>query len=255
MKTLVVEASPRREGNSITLARSLIQGLRDASETEVVELFLNDMEIRHCIGCWSCLKLGKPGCVIDDDMMRVYPLLMEADLLVFATPIYWWTICGQMKTFMDRLEGLLNGNGPNNLSGKALVLILTYVAEDPDGVYLAIRMYRSIAAWAGMTLHVVKYNSISHHVKESPGKLEETYSLGRSLAGHETPELTVPCPIQGCKGMFVSDEALARHLAAGAGPTHREWRRLNGFRDLGLADDDHWKDILRRIRAGVRPPS
>ena len=249
MKTLVVEASPRRDGNSITLARSLIKGLRDAGKTEIRELFLNEMDIHHCNGCWSCLTLGEPGCVIDDDMTGVYPLLAEADLLVFATPIYWWTICGQMKTFMDRLEGLLDGNGPNNLSGKTLALILTYVAEDPDGVYLAIRMYRSIAAWAGMSLHVVKYNSISSHVNESPEKLEEAYRLGRSLAGHETPELTVPCPIKGCKGRFTSKEALARHLASGAGPTHRDWRRLNGFKDLGMADDDHWIEILGYIQA------
>jgi len=251
MKTLVVEASPRRAGNSITLARSLINGLRDAGETEITELFLDEMDIRYCRGCWSCLKLGEPGCVMDDDMKLIYPRLKEADLLVFATPIYWWTISGRMKTFMDRLEGLLDGNGPNNLSGKTLVLILTYVAEDPDGVYLAIRMYRSIAAWAGMTLHVIRYNSASGHVNECPGKLEEAYSLGRSLAGCETPELTVPCPIQGCKGRFASTDALARHLASGAGPTHRGWRRLNGFLDLGMEGDDHWKDILRHIRAGA----
>ena len=251
MKTLVVEASPRRDGNSTTLARSLIRGLRDAGETQITELFLNDMDIRHCDGCWSCIKLDQPGCVIDDDMTGVYPLIAEADLLVFATPIYWWTISGQMKTFMDRLEGLLDGNGPNNLSGKALALILTYVAEDPDGVYLAVRMYRSIAAWAGMSLHMVMYNSASSHVNESPGKLEEAYSLGRSLAGHETPELTVPCPIQGCRGRFASEEALARHLASAADPSHREWRRVNGFLDLGLAGDDHWKDILRHIQAGA----
>lgn len=251
MKTLVVEASPRRDGNSITLARSLIRGLRDAGETEIRELFLNEMDIRHCNGCWSCLKLGEPGCVIDDDMISVYPLLIEADLQVFATPIYWWTICGQMKTFMDRLEGFLDGNGPNNFSGKTLVLIVTYVAEDPDGVALAIRMYRSIAAWAGMSLHVVNYNSISSHVNESPGKMDEAYRLGKSLAGYEVPELTVPCPIQGCKGRFASTEALARHLASGAGPTHREWRRVNGFRDLGLAGDDHWREILTYIQAGA----
>jgi multimeric flavodoxin WrbA len=73
MKTLVVEASPRREGNSITIARSFIRELRDGGETEIKELFLNDMDVRPCLGCWKCLEMREPGCVIDDDMSGVYP--------------------------------------------------------------------------------------------------------------------------------------------------------------------------------------
>mgnify|MGYP003526588391 CR=1 FL=1 len=58
-----------------------------AGETEIRELFLNEMDIRHCNGCWSCLKLGEPGCVIDDDMTGAYPLRFDgngpiADILV-----------------------------------------------------------------------------------------------------------------------------------------------------------------------------
>ena len=152
MKAVILEASPKREGNSVTLSKELIKGMMDNPEAEITELFLDELDIKFCRGCWSCLKMGEPGCVIDDDMTWIYPKLNEADIIVFATPIYWWHINAQMKKFIDRIEGLLDGNGPNNLSGKTLVLILTYNMEDPDGVYLAIQMFRSIAGWAGLDL-------------------------------------------------------------------------------------------------------
>jgi multimeric flavodoxin WrbA len=247
MKTLVVEASPRREGNSITLARSFMRGLRDGGETEFTEYFLNEMDIKPCLGCWKCLEMRAPGCVIDDDMIEAYHGLMEADLIVFATPIYWWHIAGQMKIFLDRMEGVLAGNGLNNLSGKALVLIVTHLVEDPDGVELAIRMFRSIAGWAGMRLEVIRYCSEGGHVKDCEEKLDEAYRLGRSYAGWETPELTFKCMVEGCKGMFSSVEDLARHLTAAAGLNHRAWRSEQGLQDRGMADDEQWTRIANMI--------
>ena len=101
MKAVIVEASPRRDGSSVTIARSFIRGLRDGGEADITELFLNDMDVKPCIGCWKCMEMREPGCVIDDDMVGVYPLLRAADLIVFATPIYWWHIAGQMKVFLD----------------------------------------------------------------------------------------------------------------------------------------------------------
>ena len=247
MKAVVVEASPKRDGNSVTLVRELIKGLQVNSEAEVSELYLEDLDIEFCRGCWSCLKLGEPGCVIDDDMSWIYPKLNEADVIVLATPIYWWHINAQMKRFIDRLEGLLDGNGPNNLSGRTLVVVLTYIAEDPDGVYLAIQMFRSIAAWGGMELKVIRYNSTGGHVREAPKKLGEAYDLGYSLRDAGRGELTFPCLVDGCKGLFASTDALARHLASGAGPTHCDWRRRNGFEDLGMKNDDLWRGIAEKI--------
>lgn len=243
VRAVVVEASPRRDGSSVTLARSFIEGLREGGEAEVAELFLNDMDVRPCFGCWKCLEMREPGCVIEDDMARVYPLLRAADLIVFATPIYWWHIAGQMKVFLDRLEGLLAGGGLNNLSGKALVLILTHLTEDPDGVGLAVRMFRSIAGWAGMSLDVVRYCSDVGHVSGSGEKLEEARRLGRSYAGWSARELTLRCTVEGCRGTFPSVDSLARHMAAGAGLNHRAWRREHGLEDRGMVDDGLWKRI------------
>jgi len=153
-----------------------------------------------------------------------------------------------MKAFLDRMEGLLAGNGPNNLSGKALVLIVTHLVEDPDGVELAIRMFRSIAGWAGMRLDVIRYCSADGHVSERGEKLDEAYRLGRSYAGWEAPELTVKCMVEGCKGMFSSVESLARHLAAAAGLNHRAWRSEHGLKDRGMVDDELWTQIAGMLK-------
>ena len=61
MKTLIVEASPRREGNSITIARSFMRGLRDGGETQIREYVLNEMDVRPCLGCWKCLEMSEHG--------------------------------------------------------------------------------------------------------------------------------------------------------------------------------------------------
>jgi multimeric flavodoxin WrbA len=248
MKAVVVEASPKRNGNSVTLAKEFIKGLRENGSAEITELYLEDMDIHFCRGCWSCLKMGEPGCVIKDDMTTTYPKLNEADLIVFATPIYWWHINAQMKKFIDRLEGLLNGNGLNNLSGKTLALILSYNMEDPDGVYLAIQMFRSIASWSGMDLKVLKYNATQGHVSRDPEKLVEAHDLGASLNNFERYARSLQCPVEDCNGMFSSDEALARHLATAAGSPHSNWRRGHGFEDLGIRTDELWMGIAEKMR-------
>ena len=247
MKAVIVEASPKRDGNSVTLAKEFIRGLSENQMAEITELYLDDLDIKFCRGCWSCIKRGEPGCVIDDDMTWIYPKLNDADVIVFATPIYWWHINAQMKKFIDRLEGLLDGNGPNNLSGKELILIITYNMEDPDGVYLAIQMFRSISGWAGLGLKVLKYNASENHVIKVPEKLSEAYELGRSLSSFKRRELNIPCPVKGCKGRFSSMDALAKHLASGAGLDHRRWRRQNGFEDLGFRTDELWKGISKKL--------
>ena len=248
MKAVVVEASPKREGNSVTLAKEFIKGLQENSSAEVAELYLEDMDIKFCTGCWSCIKLGEPDCVIDDDMTATYPKLLEADVIALATPIYWWHINAQMKKFIDRLEGLLDGNGPNNLSGKTLVLIITYNMEDPDGVYLAIQMFKSITSWSGMDLKLLQYHASKRHVSGDPEKLAEAHELGASLKNFKRHELIHPCLVNGCRGKFSSDETLAKHLASAADLSHSNWRRELGFHDLGIRTDELWIGIANKIR-------
>jgi len=224
MKALVLKASPRRDGNTATLADRFVAGLRDVGHEDVVEFRLNDLMIRPCQACNGCLKPPYAGCVLDDDFMTIHPVFREADVIVFAAPVYWWHLCAQMKAFLDRMHPMLTFDREHALPTKDLVLVTAYVAEDPYGVGLMVKTFESIAGWAGMELHVVRFHSARGHVRGDVDKLAEAYQLGRSFAGWERPALTVRCPVEGCGLAFRDRDHAALHIVMAAGDEHLEWK-------------------------------
>lgn len=103
MKIALINSSPKgRSSNTQIMANALLQGAQDAG-AETVSIFLAEKEISHCRGCFSCW-LKTPGrCIIDDDMASVLTEAEGADVLVLASPLYFDTISGMLKVFMDRL--------------------------------------------------------------------------------------------------------------------------------------------------------
>lgn len=100
-KVIVVSSSPRTGGNSDFLCNSFIEGAISSGNT-VEKIMINTKEISYCVGCGYCFNnVGK--CSRNDDMSDIGNELIDADVIVFATPIYFYTMCGQMKTFIDRL--------------------------------------------------------------------------------------------------------------------------------------------------------
>lgn len=98
-KVLVISASPRKGGNSDRLCDEFIRGARESgSETEKV--FLHDRKIGYCTGCGVCNSTHK--CVQNDDMAEILDKMVNADVLVMATPVYFYTMDAQMKTLIDR---------------------------------------------------------------------------------------------------------------------------------------------------------
>jgi len=106
-KILIISTSLRGVSNSHLLAESFAGGARDAGNN--VELItLHDKEIKFCIGCLSCQKTGK--CVIKDDAPAIVEKMHDADVLVLATPIYYYEMSGQLKTLLDRANPLYGGD-------------------------------------------------------------------------------------------------------------------------------------------------
>ena len=96
---LIISTSPRKGGNSDMLATEFAKGAKEAgNEVDVVNLA--GKKIEFCRGCLSCVKTQK--CVIDDDAAEVRDKMLHADVIVWATPIYYYCISGQMKTMIDR---------------------------------------------------------------------------------------------------------------------------------------------------------
>jgi multimeric flavodoxin WrbA len=99
-KVLVLSASPRKGGNSDLLCDQFIKGtLETGSQAE--KIFLKGKKINYCTGCGTCFNREK-GCSQKDDMTEILQKMIEADVIVMATPVYFYTMNGQMKTLIDR---------------------------------------------------------------------------------------------------------------------------------------------------------
>lgn len=98
-KVLIISTSPRKGSNSDALADEFARGARE-SGNEVEKVSLAGKDIRFCRGCFACQQTKR--CVIRDDADLIEQKMEHADVLVFATPIYYYEMSGQMKTMLDR---------------------------------------------------------------------------------------------------------------------------------------------------------
>ena len=98
-KVLVLSSSPRKGGNSYTLCDQFIKGAQE-SGNDVEKIYLRNKRINYCTGCGTC-NLQKP-CPQKDDAAEVIDKMVKADVIVLATPVYFYTMSAQMKTLIDR---------------------------------------------------------------------------------------------------------------------------------------------------------
>lgn len=100
---LVLSTSPRKGGNSDALADAFVRGAQEAGN-QVEKITLHDKTIGFCKGCLSCQNTQR--CIIRDDADAITQKMLTADVIAFATPIYYYGMCGQMKTLLDRANPL-----------------------------------------------------------------------------------------------------------------------------------------------------
>ena len=101
MKMLVVLGSPRKNGNSETLAKKVAGGIEKCGG-QVEYIRLNDLNIRPCQGCGGCEKTG--NCVLKDDLTPLFEVVDAADRLLLVSPVYFYGLSGQCKIFGDRFQ-------------------------------------------------------------------------------------------------------------------------------------------------------
>ena len=184
-KILLVMGSPRKEGNSATLAKKVVAGA-EATGAEVESFYLHGMNIKPCTACDTCREEEVKDCVIEDDMQTLYPKLRKADALVIASPIYWFTISAQTKLFMDRWYAL---GGPQEeyaaFAGKRIGIVLTYADVDPfvSGAVNALRTFQDAFNYVGGEIVGMIYGSASEagEIENNRDLMEEAYELGKKL--------------------------------------------------------------------------
>ena len=122
-KVLILSASPRKGGNSDTLCDQFLRGAKESGH-QVEKIFLRDKKIGYCTGCGVCNKTHR--CAQDDDMAEVLEKMVKADVIVMATPVYFYTMNAQMKTVIDRVAPRYS-----EVSDKDFYYLLTAADSDP----------------------------------------------------------------------------------------------------------------------------
>lgn len=122
-KIVILNGSPRRNGNTSELIKAFTEGATQAGHS-VTEFFLDGMNIHACKGCFGGGKNPESPCVQKDDMDQIYPVYREADVVVLASPLYYWSISGQLKCAFDRLFAVAecNANYANPIKESILLM-------------------------------------------------------------------------------------------------------------------------------------
>lgn len=132
----ILLGSPRKDGNSEQLADSLAKGAEEAGY-EVRKVQLAPKMLNGCVDCRKCWSTGRP-CVQKDDMDSVYPDLEAADVLVFASPVYFYSWSSQIKPVWDRMLPYFMPDAPRTLADKRAVLLST-AGDNDDSCFAGIK--------------------------------------------------------------------------------------------------------------------
>jgi multimeric flavodoxin WrbA len=182
-KILILKGSPRQNGNSSSLANQVAAGARE-SGAEVESFSLHTMDIRPCDGCDTCRETDGV-CVLKDDMQILYPKLRQADAIVLASPIYWFTFSAQLKTCIDRWYAL-EGSGGSALTGKKFGIVLAYGDSDPyiSGAVNAIHTFQSMFHYLRAEIVGMVYGTAGDigDAEKQPLLMKQAYQLGQKLA-------------------------------------------------------------------------
>lgn len=183
MKILAVQGSPKKKGNTALLLNHYLRGVEDNHrDVEINRVFLQEKNIEPCRGCYTCVET-KDSCVIKDDMQGLYDKIVEADVLIFATPVYWWSISAQLKTFVDRFCPL----NVEDFEGKKFVLLITYGMALPNtGPEMVESMFKEI--WDHFKVDFAQiYSTCTEQylpVAENKEAQEAVYELGKVIVSN-----------------------------------------------------------------------
>jgi len=179
-KIVILNGSPRRKGNTSALVKAFTEGAESAGHS-VTEFFLDSMDIHGCKGCWGGHSSKDCPCVQHDDMDKIYPAVKNCDVIVLATPLYYWTMSGQIRTALDRLFALEEGDG-NLLRGHNRASALLMAAEG-HGFEDALTYYDHLMEhlrWKNLG-HVLAGGNCDVGDIDGKPEIQEACNLGKSI--------------------------------------------------------------------------
>ena len=171
MKILVLNGSPTRDGNTVALVNAFKEGA-ESKDHEVTVINVAHKKVNGCLSCNYCKNQGNGTCVQKDDMQEIYPLIQEADMITFASPIYYFTMSAQLESVIQRFYAI---NHPAKAKHTAL-LLSSYSPKVYNG---AIHQYKDMIAYMGMEDKGIV--TADNSTNKTPAKRAEAKALGASL--------------------------------------------------------------------------
>lgn len=165
-RILIFNGAPKKNGNTADIINAFSEAAE--AENEVKEFYLQEMDIKGCLDCGGCRRKEKNSeepCVQRDSMNDIYPYFREADVIVFASPVYWWDITGTLKTAIDRLYAAINNF--TDMPSKETVLLMSSGGSTIDHM---MDWYKNFEHWLGWK-----------NIGVSMNDLEEARRIGASI--------------------------------------------------------------------------
>lgn len=177
-KVLIISTSIRAGSNSEILAKEVAKGAKEKGH-KVEFVSLKNKKIAFCKGCFACQKLGK--CTIKDDANKITEKIKKADVIVWATPVYYYEMSGQMKTVIDRANSLYS----SNYKFREVYLVTTFTEDSKD---VADRVISGVQGWIDCFDNVKLKKTLSgggvegpNDAKNMPKLLKKAYEMGKKI--------------------------------------------------------------------------
>ena len=180
MKILVITGSPRKNGNSDLLAKAFIEGAEQAGN-EVMLFEAGRAKISGCMACNSCFVKGT-ACSFDDDFNTLAPMLEDAGMIVFCTPLYWFGFPGQLKSAIDKLYSFVTGDKKLKIT-EAILMVCAETGDAGDfrGIVTAYELMLNYLGWKNREIVTVPNVNKKGDILNT-GSLERAKNIGLGIA-------------------------------------------------------------------------
>ncbi len=174
---LVIGSSPRRGGNSDLLCEQFVMGAREGGN-HAEKIFLKDKKINYCTGCGACVKTSK-GCTQKDDMVGILEKMIAADVIVMATPVYFYTMNAQMKTLIDRTCARYT-----EISNKEFYFIVAAADDNKQAMERTLESFRGFTSCLnGAREKGILYGTGAYNIGDirKTGAMQEAFDMGKAV--------------------------------------------------------------------------
>jgi multimeric flavodoxin WrbA len=194
LKVLGISTSPRLKGNSDLLLREALAGAESAG-AQVEYLRVADLNIAPCVECNCCYSTGR--CRVQDDYQQVLQKMLDADRLIFATPVFFATVCTQAKMLIDRgqclwankyvLKKPLFEHGPRDRRALVIAVGGSKGKKQFESIRLTMKSYFDALDVKYVASLFVNRVDVRGAIMQHPSALKEAFRLGNELVTVETP--------------------------------------------------------------------